>query len=314
VYVIFRKFVIVSRLLVLESNAYAKVNLHLEVLNKRSDGYHNIFSVMASVDLYDLLKLDSLSVRKGNENPAVDIVVAGGAYSDFAKTIDPKDNLIYKAFTAYFKGTGSTCSAGISLEKNIPPGAGLGGGSSDAAAVMRLLNDSLGMYNAEELLEVSSSVGSDVPYCVNGGFAICEGRGEVIEALRCTLNAFVIIVNNGIHVDTGRAYAIMKRSEIPDCCNTGFDEKKKQIVHAVKHNNFSQIRELLHNDFEIPVFGENPEIRKVKERVEQCDPDFTIMTGSGSTIIAIFKDYCNANNAVCALRDEFRHVTLAKFI
>lgn len=299
--------------MVLESNAYAKVNLHLEVLNKRSDGYHNIFSVMASVDLYDLLKLDSLNVRKGHENPAVDVVVAGGEYCHFAKTIDSKDNLINKAFVAYFKGTGSTCTAKVSLVKNIPPGAGLGGGSSDAAAALRLLNETLGMYNTEELVKVASGIGSDVPYCVSGGFAICEGRGEVIEPMDCSLKAFIVIVNNGIHVDTGKAYAIMNRVEMPNCNNAGLDKKKKQILCAVKNNNFSQIRELFHNDFETPVFRENPEIRNIKERVERCDPDFTIMTGSGSTIIAIFKDYYSANNAVSVLRDEFRHVNIAKF-
>ena len=300
--------------MVLESKAYAKVNLHLEVLNKRSDGYHNIFSVMASVDVYDLLKLDSLHVYDGNEEPVVCIAAAGGVCREFAETIHVKDNLIYKAFLAYFNESGKSCSAAVSLWKDIPPGAGLGGGSSDAAAVLRLLNEKLGWYTRKELLCVAGEIGSDVPYCVGGGFAICEGRGEIISPLQSMLKAFVVIVNDGIHVDTGKAYAIMNRNEA--LCRGEYDlnTKRTYIEEVIRNNDFPGIRKLFQNDFEGPVFGESPQIYEVKKRVSQFSPDFAVMTGSGSTIIAVFEDYKAADNAMCVLQDEFRHVALAEFI
>ena len=290
------------------------MNLHLEVLNKRSDGYHNIFSVMASVDVYDLLKLDSLHVYDGNEEPSVDIAAAGGVCREFAESISVKDNLIYKAFHAYFRGTGKHCSAAVSLWKNIPPGAGLGGGSSDAAAVLRLLNGKLGLYNREELISVACGIGSDVPYCIDGGFAICEGRGEIITPLQSSLKASVVIINDGIHVDTGNAYATMNRGETLYKCESSLSTRRPYIEEAIKKNDFPVIQILFKNDFEGPVFGENPEIYEVKKRVLQFDPDFSVMTGSGSTIIAVFKDYITAHNAMFVLRDEFRHVALAAFI
>ncbi|HPJ37120.1 MAG TPA: 4-(cytidine 5'-diphospho)-2-C-methyl-D-erythritol kinase [Spirochaetota bacterium] len=300
--------------MVLESKAYAKVNLHLEVLNKRSDGYHNIFSVMASIGLYDLLKLDSLDVYNGSGDPVVDIVAAGGGCVEFARTIEVKDNLVYKAFRGYFDGAAKSCSAVVSLWKNIPPGAGLGGGSSDAAAMLRLLNEKLGWYTDEELAAIGSEVGSDVPYCISGGLAICEGRGEVITPLQAALKAFVVVVNDGIHVDTGKAYAIMNRDAFH--CDNEDDRKIHRIAiqNAIEKSDFDSIRTLFRNDFESPVFRENPAIYDVKKRVLQCNPDFAAMTGSGSTIIAVFEDYNRANDAMCVLRDEFRHVALAEFI
>lgn len=297
-----------------ESKAYAKVNLHLEVLNKRSDGFHNIFSVMTSVGLYDLLKLDSLNVHDGDEDPFVEIIAAGGVCRDFVRIIDVKDNLIFKAFRAYFNGSGKSCSAVVSLWKDIPPGAGLGGGSSDAAAILRLLNDKLGWYSRDELINVGSEVGSDVPYCIHGGFAICEGRGELITPLQSFLKAFVVIVNDGIHVDTGKAFAIMNRRESSGETGSSHGEKIKLIADAVRNNDYSSIRKLFHNDFEVPVFNEYPDIYKIKMRVLQCNPQFVTMTGSGSTIVAVFKECNDANDAVDVLRNEFRHVALAEFI
>ena len=133
----------------LEEKACAKVNLHLEVLNKRSDGYHSIFSLMASLALHDRVTLVDLNVREGDAF-RVDIRPAGGTNEDVIRGMPSESNLVTKAVKEYFSGTGKACSASFGIEKNIPAGAGMGGGSSDAAAALRILDSMLG-YRSRRL-------------------------------------------------------------------------------------------------------------------------------------------------------------------
>ncbi len=164
--------------------AHAKVNLHLEVLNRRDDGYHNIFSLMASVALHDLLKLEESSARElsGGIDIAVAVKNNGGIHGSVIDSIPAHENLIARAATLYYERAGMNGKAVFSIEKNIPAGAGLGGGSSDAAAALKLLNGRLGKFRDDELAEMGSKIGADIPYCLHGGFAIGRGIGETDNA------------------------------------------------------------------------------------------------------------------------------------
>ena len=171
------------------AKAYAKVNLHLEVLNKRSDFYHNIFSFNASLDIFDRLTFKRLNVfNKKSGDISIDIQPEGGEYHDIIISIRNEDNLISKAIKAYLNRIGKSASISIAVEKNIPAGAGLGGGSSDAAAALKLINSYFTDKNEglaeNELRQIGAKIGADIPYCLSGGFAICEGTGDIIEDLK----------------------------------------------------------------------------------------------------------------------------------
>ena len=154
------------------TKAFAKVNLHLEVLNKRSDLFHNIFSFNASLDIFDQLILKRLNIfNKNSGDILIDIHPEGGEYSELIASIENRDNLITKAIKSYLDRIGKSAEISLSIEKNIPAGAGLGGGSSDAATALRLLNNYFIKENKglseSELLKLGASIGADIPYCLS---------------------------------------------------------------------------------------------------------------------------------------------------
>lgn len=297
----------------LETKAYSKVNLHLEVLNKRTDGYHNIFSLMAGVGLYDLLILESLNISDASKGISVEIHSSGGIYSDIIDSIPVEENLISGAVHEYFKKIGKGGRVVFSIEKNIPAGAGLGGGSSDAAAALRLLNQQMSSLTVNELLMIAARIGSDVPFCLMGGYAFCEGTGDKLENLRGSLDYFVLIANDNIHVDTAQAYHLLGRgsehSRVDD-----LSEKKEYLRTGIESGKLESCYSLLINDFEGPVFTAYPEVKRVKELLSATAPDYVSMTGSGSSIIGIFKEESIVQEAESFLRDKVKKVIVTKFV
>lgn len=297
--------------------AHAKINLHLEVLNRRDDGYHNIFSLMASVALFDLLKLDDIKVHKSTGS--VDIAVAvrsnGGSHAGVIDSIPPHENLIAKASTLYLEQLGMNGTAAFSIRKDIPSGAGLGGGSSDAAAALKLLNGSLNAYQEEGLAEIGSKIGADVPYCLRGGFAICRGIGEIVMPVPGALRCWVLIVNDGIHVDTGSAYKALKRS-----ADTGRDSEAaigkttRLIAGALAGKSIEALKSIAKNDFEEPAFRQYPGIAEMKERLYGQEADFAIMTGSGSSVVGLFSTKEKAEKAKSKLAKHYKEVIITKFV
>jgi 4-diphosphocytidyl-2-C-methyl-D-erythritol kinase len=281
--------------------AYAKINLHLEVLNRRNDGYHNIFSIMASVGLHDLLKLEKLDITGGSGTAsAVSIVNRGGDNASVLDDIPVEDNIITRAVLAYFNKAGVSGDVVFALTKNIPSGAGMAGGSTDAAAAIMLLNNSLNRFSTEELLDMAAPIGADVPFCLRGGFALCRGIGDVVTPLPGGLPYQVVIVNRGIHVNTGEAYRALNRDgdetkwAVP---TSGFEDA---INDALSRGTLDGVVGLLRNDFEEPVFAVHPQLRELKEYFYHNGALFSAMTGSGSSIIAL---YDNEDRADKVFRD-----------
>ncbi len=297
-----------------EVRAFSKVNLHLEVLGRRADGYHNIFSLMASTSLSDSIRLDDLQVF-GDESPfEITINARRGSFRHIIERIPVEKNLIARAVRGYFDGTGKACKISVSIEKNIPDGAGLGGGSSDAAAILRMLNEQCGLYDLDSLLSAGAKIGADVPYCICGGFAICEGVGEIIRRIDSDWRARVLLVNDGIHVDTGGAYKALGRTGDFVIDSEALSEKRALFIQGLLRNDFGSFKSILRNDFEEAVFGQHPEIALIKKDVMSFDPDYAAMTGSGSTVLGVFSDFEKASRAERDLKGKYRNVILAELV
>ncbi len=276
-------------------HAYAKINLHLEVLNRRDDGYHNILSIMASVDLFDLLQLREARIsEKPDGNVSVEIASTGTRNSVLALPVE--DNIITRAVRIYCGKAGISGEFSFELEKNIPAGAGLGGGSSDGAAALKLINSVARRLKHRDLIHVGSLVGADVPFCLTGGTALCEGIGEIITPVDRGFTGTVLIANPGIHVSTGEAYRVLNRNHEVDT-KIDYQDMKQRLIRACGHGSFEEIRSLFINDFEEPVMALHPEIRQIKEEIYRNGASFCIMSGSGSSIVGIFSDNDAAEKA-----------------
>lgn len=294
--------------------AYAKVNLHLEVLNRRADGYHEIRSIMASVGLCDLLKLEDIRVREGTDTPvAVRIINAGGRESALLDSIPADDNLIARATKSYLGTLGMTGTVVYSLEKNIPAGAGMGGGSTDAAAALKLLNAELSGLGAPDLAALGASLGADIPFCLQGGMAWCSGIGDIVEPLASRLPHSIIIVNDGIHVNTGQAYRSLNRDLVGPPSEV-LRQRRERISTLLASGDLSSAPGTLVNDFEGPVFSEHPRLQSIKEAVYHQGAQYAAMTGSGSTVFGLFSDEHRAQTAAAVLSTVYRLVLVTRFI
>lgn len=269
---------------------------------------------MGSVELFDLLKLENLYVLNPEREIRIRIISSGGMNAGIMDTLTPEENLITKAARAYLKRAGISAEVTISLEKNIPAGAGLGGGSSDAAATLRLLNRHLGKMGPGDLAKAGAVLGADVPYCLGGGFALCEGTGDRIEKIQGTLGGWVLIAHNDIHVDTRWAYGRLDGNRCASCHEQSIEEKKDRFRKGLAKGNIRLFRDILRNDFEQPVFQEYPALRSLKEQIEGFRPDYVAMTGSGSSLVGIFPDRKKALNAKRALKGKVRQVCVYRFV
>jgi 4-diphosphocytidyl-2-C-methyl-D-erythritol kinase len=257
-------------------DAPAKVNLTLRLLGRRADGYHDIETVMAPISLADRIEIE-----------AFDGLGVEMTCSDGSLPVDGS-NLVCKAVEAFKKATGCEFKARIHLQKHIPHGAGLGGGSSDAAAVLKALNVLLQTHlGTGKLEEVAGSIGSDVPFFIRNAPAICRGRGEIVEPMEGLPCADLLLVKPVFGVPTAWAYGAWARSN------------KISQPSAQSHGGIPLI-----NDLETPVFGKYLLLTVLKKWLrEHADVDAAMMSGSGSTIFAILRN--RAEGIEDALRAAF---------
>ncbi len=246
----------------------AKINLGLHVVSKRDDGYHNIETIFYPIELYDIL-----TFRKSGE---------------FSFTSTNQDlnespvNLIVKAKNLLEDETREKIKVHIHLEKNIPIGGGLGGGSSDAAATLVSLNKLFRLeINNERLKELALKLGSDVPFFLDPKPCFALSRGEKLEFINIKIPYSILIINPGIHLSTKWAY----NKIIPMKPVFNLRQLTQQQLNAP-----DQLKIILKNDFEEIVFKDYPQIKQLKENLYKTDSEFVLMTGSGSTLFAFFKD------------------------
>jgi len=249
-------------------NANAKINLFLTVLGKREDGFHNIKSVMHSVTLSDSVIVSALESEKTH------ITV----HTESSELLSEKDNLCYRSAEKYLACFDKSADVTIHLDKKIPIGAGLAGGSSDAAATLRALNQIFGFASKDKLLEIAAEIGSDVPFCLIGGTALCEGRGEILRSIPSPENMHFVIAIGKERVSTPEAYRALDKL---------YGDSFPQNQDVILYNIFEKVVSL-------------PEVDKIKELLTKYGAESVLMSGSGPSVFGTFKDKFLAQNA----RDE----------
>ena len=242
--------------------APAKVNLSLRVLGRRPDGFHEIETVMAPLDLADRLEM-SPAEKSGMEFSC----------SDPSLPTDGS-NLVCKAVEVFAAATGREFGVRIHLEKKIPHGAGLGGGSSDAAAVLKGLNKLLATnLSVEELENIAAGIGSDVPFFIRGVPAVCRGRGERIEPVEGVPAAEILLVKPPFGISTAWAYGAWASSP------------KSPETFSARFGSISMM-----NDLEAPVFSKHLQLPVLKRRLAEFEGvRAAMMSGSGSTVFAVLE-------------------------
>ena len=279
----------------LYASGYAKLNLYLNVIGKRDDGYHNIESVMQAVTLRD-----DMEILIGTKEPwLID--------SDRDDVPRNEDNLCWKAAELFFEAIGEDPDGlTVHILKRIPMGAGLAGGSTDAAALLRALD----VYydkrlSLDALCQLGAKVGSDVPFCILGGTAITEEKGQLLFPIIHEPQAYYVIVKPEASISTKEMYEQLDREGIPAANDT------KRIVNGFRNQNVAQIAKNLYNVFEPLAIQRVPEIGKIKQQLKQYGALNAQMTGSGSAVFGIFDDMETAFAACEQLREKYPETFLA---
>ena len=264
---------------------------------------------MAELDLHDLLALEKYDITGKAGDVSVEIINAGGKFSSLLNNVPVEKNLITIAVKNYMKSVGKGGHFVFSLAKNIPSGAGLGGGSSNAAAALKLVSELFEIDPESNLPAAASSTGSDVPFFLTGGFAFVEGRGETVSNIDFYDDSYVVLVNNGIHINTGFAYESLKKTVSDKVINC--DDKKKLIIGNITDR--SAWKDIFKNDFELSIFTLYPQLSVIKEKMYKNGAFFASMTGSGSTVFGMFKDEYSAENVKEILEHDGDNVYCTKF-
>jgi len=275
----------------------AKINWFLSVLRKREDGYHEISSLMQSVALYDYLTFE--------QSEKIGIITDA--------EIPLEENLVYKAAILMKERLSVKKGAVITLKKEIPMSAGLGGGSSDAACTLAGLNRLWGLeLSKDELAGFGGMLGSDIPFFFKGPFAAVEGRGEIVTPLNANTPNIILLVKPDLSVSTKWAYSEMNRSLrletelLPEL--TKKENNIKLFSQTLDRQDFKSIAVMMKNDLEIPVVREFQVIGELKDRMLASGARVSLMSGSGPTVFGVFDDRGAAEKAAEAMKPNWCRV------
>ena len=277
--------------------AYAKINISLDVTGKRADGYHDMLMVMQTVTLCDDVTVELCSGEKSFATCNLPFV--------------PGDerNLAVKAANKFFEKLGEKGAAKIELNKLIPVGAGMAGGSSDAAAVIRALNFLCGRpFDRAGLEELAAEVGSDVAFCVCGGTMLASGRGEILTPLPPMPDCDIVICKPDFSISTPELFKKLDTVKLrchPDTAG---------IIDALNEGNLLNISRRMYNVFEDVPDRRFSTVAEIKSRLLDHGALGAVMTGTGSAVFGVFGDVQSAQNAADALRQSYRscHVSQNK--
>lgn len=267
--------------------ALAKINLGLDILRKREDGYHEVRMVMQTIQMYDVLEIRRV------KKPGISLSV------NYPYIPNDERNLVYKAAKLLMDEFQVKSGVDIRLEKFIPVAAGMAGGSSDAAAALVGINRlfKLGL-SEKDLMDRAVNIGADVPYCVMRGTALAEGIGEKLTRITPVPDCFVLIGKPGINVSTKAAYESLQLDKItthPDIDG---------MIKDIECGNLLAMTEKMGNVFEPGIIGKYPAIGEIKELMEAHGALKAMMSGSGPTVFGIFDDRKKMEAAAAALRES----------
>lgn len=259
--------------------APAKINIGLRVIRKRSDSYHDIQTFFYPIHLADELEIEKAEKHEFFSNI----------------NLEHDANLCLRALDFFCERTGINAEVKMVLRKNIPIGSGLGGGSSDAAAVLIALQEIYGKpLSGIELLNIAEQLGSDVPFFIKKASSYATGKGEVMEPVKFHVDAYILTVTPDVSMSTPLAYSLVTPS--------GEQPTSLRDVLLKLGNNFAAYKGVIVNDFEKPVFDKLPVIGQIKEKMYSSGAEFSLMSGSGSSVYGFFKTEAGAQKALDAIR------------
>ncbi len=264
----------------LTTSAFAKINLSLDILGKLPNGYHSVEMVMQQIPLCDEV---TVTIDDGD-----------GIKLTCNKSDVPTDNknTAYKAAQLFLEKTGICAKIKIHIDKNIPAGAGMAGGSTDAAAVLKLLNQAFNCpLSKDELLEICLKIGADVPFCFMGGCALSQGIGEILTPVSPLKNAYLVIAKPQFSVSTKWVYQNFKMENVRNRPNT------KLVIDSISSGNIKLLNEYSANVLESVTENTYPVISEYKELLNENGSVFSMMSGSGPTVFGIFDNEIMAETA-----------------
>lgn len=280
----------------MQIKAYAKINISLDVIGKRDDGYHFLKMIMQNIDLYD-----HISVEKAYKG--INLICN--------KPYIPRDekNLAYKAAKIFFEQYNINGGAMINIRKNIPVAAGLAGGSTDAAAVLKCLRD---LYNPniddKQLMELGLKIGADVPYCILGGTALCEGVGEIVTPLTPFKNYILVLVKPSFGVSTKEVYTSLDIKKIYRHPDTD------SIITAMSEGNIMYVSNNMKNILENVTLKKHQSLKEIKKEMLKMDALGALMSGSGPTVFAFFDDMLKAQSCYDRMKIKYNEVYITRTI
>lgn len=274
--------------------ARAKINLNLDIVGRRKDGYHLLNMIMQQIDLYDIVSmkktLDGISI-----NTDCDYIDSG------------KDNIAYKAAYEMMKAFDTIKGVEINIEKKIPVAAGLAGGSADGAAVILGLNDIYNLnLNRKELIDIGLKVGADVPFCLIGGCAAVSGIGEIVEPISGLVDKWILLSKPPIDVSTKETYSLFDLKSMRS--NFNFQE----IIKTVEHQKVENFFDVMNNSLESVTINKYSIVAKLKNKFKELHPDFFMMSGSGPTVFGIYLNYDEAFKGYKAIKEYNEETYLVK--
>lgn len=280
----------------LRLKAHAKINLTLDVLSRRPDGYHQVEMIMQSIDLHDVVEMAPAIGE-------VHLTVSGVTVSA------GEDNLILKAARRLQSFAPAAVGAHIHLHKEIPVAAGLAGGSTDAAVTLLGLNQlwNLGL-SKPQLMEIASQLGADVPFCLLGGTALAQGIGEKLTALPQAPAYGVVLVKPSFGVSTAAVYQGLQLDKL------GTKPATQAVIEALGANDFNGVAEGLNNVLESVTLKMHPELQRIKEQLQDAGCPGVLMSGSGPTIFGITTNPQQATHIVQELQIPGCRILASRFI
>ncbi|MCR5748221.1 MAG: 4-(cytidine 5'-diphospho)-2-C-methyl-D-erythritol kinase [Lachnospiraceae bacterium] len=280
----------------MDIKAYAKINLGLDITGKRDDGYHDLRMIMQQIDLYDVVSIEAEPEIAGNEELGkINLTCSDGSLPL------GEENLAYKAAKLLFEEFKITDSIDIHIDKKIPVAAGLAGGSADAAAVLKGINEYFGLgLSDEELMERGVKLGADIPFCIMGGLAYAGGIGEELMPLGFIEGLTVLLAVPDISVSTKWAYETYDEIDAGSIIHPDIDNLRA----AIEMEDYGCVPEFLGNVLEYVAIPQHPEIAKIKDIMMSNGAAGALMSGSGPSVYGLFVDMEKAARVFDILADD----------
>lgn len=275
----------------MKKKSYAKINLTLDVIEKRQDGYHNIDGIMQMIDLYDEVEVkisDKFEITSNSKDIPLD-----------------EKNLVYKVYKALKEKYKFNERFSILIEKNIPVSAGIAGGSTNSAVVIEMIDEILGLnMSLDDKKQIGKSVGADIPYLLVGKTARTRGIGDELEILDSLPTTDILIVNNGFEIATPYVYSNIVPS--------GNSDRIDKLINVYKNKNYDEFFKGLYNVMEKVSISYCPEIQNIKDKMYEFNCIKSLMSGSGPTVFGIFNDDKDIKKAYDYFKKIYKNTFIVK--